>query len=256
MKNIFQNRNASRHTTLLFLLCMLSALVLIGCATATTPIDASSGQAATTQRQGTNLGAAVPRMNKPATASRETTDHAAMGDMKGMDHTAIGGTAGVYHSTMPSEKKSPEAHAHGHQLKKSAQADHAAHGGHGPTAAGKPGNAASVSRTINVKASDTMRFEPSAIKVKAGETIRFVVTNVGKLPHELMVGTTEEQKEHEKMMQQMPGMEHEEANGVTVDPGQTKTLVWQFGSAQDIELACHVPGHYPAGMVSKVSVAR
>lgn len=112
-----------------------------------------------------------------------------------------------------------------------------------------------VPRTINIKASDTMRFEPAALTVKAGETIRFVVTNVGKLPHELVVGTAQEQKAHEQMMQQMHGMKHEDANSVTVGPGQTKTLVWQFGSAQNIELACHVPGHYPAGMVSKVSVA-
>jgi hypothetical protein len=31
-------------------------------------------------------------------------------------------------------------------------------------------------------------------------------------------------------------------------------LIWQFGKAGVVELACHVPGHYPAGMVSEVQV--
>ncbi|MDQ9172180.1 cupredoxin family protein [Oxalobacteraceae bacterium R-40] len=207
------------------------------------PDGSPPSQANATQRQGTDLGA-PPRVIHPAKAGVGAMDHSAKGAMEGMDH-----------STMHSGSQSPDTHAQDDKMNRGQHGDHGAHGGHASTASGKPGNAANAARTINIKAYDTMRFEPAAIKVKAGETIRFVVTNVGKLPHELMIGTAAEQKQHEQMMQQMPGMKHEDGNGVSVDPGQTKTLVWQFGSAQDIELACHIPGHYPAGMVSKVNMA-
>jgi len=36
---------------------------------------------------------------------------------------------------------------------------------------------------------DEMRFEPAAIDVTAGETIRFVHRNVGKVMHEMVIGT-------------------------------------------------------------------
>ena len=65
-------------------------------------------------------------------------------------------------------------------------------GGHGDedTAIGKPGVAAKVSRTVSVEMSDNMRFPPSEIKVKKGETIRFAVKNAGQVKHEFSLGTT------------------------------------------------------------------
>ena len=51
-------------------------------------------------------------------------------------------------------------------------------GGHGTEAIGKPGVAGQVTRTIAVDMGDTMRFTPSTVKVRRGETIRFVVTNL------------------------------------------------------------------------------
>ena len=63
-------------------------------------------------------------------------------------------------------------------------------GGHGhdeggETAIGKPGVAAKASRTITIEMSDNMRYTPSNIQVKQGETVRFVVKNVGQVKHEL-----------------------------------------------------------------------
>ena len=40
----------------------------------------------------------------------------------------------------------------------------------------------SVTRNIEVIMDDTMRFTPGQIQVSAGETVRFVVKNVGKIP--------------------------------------------------------------------------
>jgi len=54
----------------------------------------------------------------------------------------------------------------------------------------------------------------------------------------------------------MPDMVHEDANTLTLEPGETKSLVWQFTEAGKLEVACHIPGHYEAGMRSRVVVGR
>jgi uncharacterized cupredoxin-like copper-binding protein len=119
---------------------------------------------------------------------------------------------------------------------------------------GQPGKADQVQRTIEVKALDTMRYDPQTFTVKAGETIRFVVTNVGRLKHEFIIGDAAEQRAHAEMMKKMPGMVHEDPNALSLEPGETKALIWQFGQTGVVEVACHVPGHYEAGMVAQVKV--
>jgi uncharacterized cupredoxin-like copper-binding protein len=44
--------------------------------------------------------------------------------------------------------------------------------------------------------SDAMRFVPGSIEVREGDTVRFVVTNDGKLMHELVLGTKRELDTH------------------------------------------------------------
>ena len=48
--------------------------------------------------------------------------------------------------------------------------------GEDESAIGKPGSAGSINRTISVAMTDNMRFTPSNILVKRGETIRFTIT--------------------------------------------------------------------------------
>ena len=127
---------------------------------------------------------------------------------------------------------------------------------HEMSAAGQPGNQEKISRTIKINALDTMRFNIKNIQVKSGETIRFVVTNTGKTNHEFAIGTREEQLEHAKMMASMPDMKHEEGNVLSLEPGETRELIWQFGKAGDVEIACHLPGHYDAGMKAEVIVKK
>jgi uncharacterized cupredoxin-like copper-binding protein len=121
---------------------------------------------------------------------------------------------------------------------------------------GQPGDPKKVSRTINVEMTDTMRFNPSSIKVKRGETIKFVAKNIGKIKHEMVLGTAKELKEHAEMMRKMPGMEHDDANQVAVEPGKAGEFVWQFTKAGTFDFACLEPGHFEAGMVGKVTVAK
>src|SRR3546814_13209475 len=54
----------------------------------------------------------------------------------------------------------------------------------GDPAMGQPGDPAKVTQTIEIVMEDTMRFTPSEINVKAGDTVRFLIKNSGKVPHE------------------------------------------------------------------------
>lgn len=161
--------------------------------------------------------------------------------MESLVQAAVAGLFLAVFATAGAAEKSHHAHDSAHQ--------------HGDAVAGKPGNPGKVSRTIKVTAVD-IKYDKPTIEVKTGETIRFVVTNAGKLRHEFMLGGMDEQREHAEMMKQMPDMVHEDANTITLEPGETKSLVWQFTRAGELEVACHIPGHYEAGMKSKVTVLR
>ena len=121
-------------------------------------------------------------------------------------------------------------------------------------ALGKPGDPGKVSRSIVVEMSDAMRFKPASVRVKRGETIRFIVRNTGKLKHEMVLGTIKELKEHAELMRKFPEMEHADPNQVSVEPGRTGELLWQFTMAGTFDFACLVPGHFEAGMVGKILV--
>jgi len=133
-------------------------------------------------------------------------------------------------------------------------------GGHGhddeETAIGKPGVAARVNRTITIEMNDSMRYTPADVQVKQGETVRFVVKNVGKVKHELSLGTQQELMEHLEQMKRFPDMEHDEPSKVTLAPGKQGEIIWQFTKAGTVNFACLMPGHYEAGMKGAVEVAR
>lgn len=127
--------------------------------------------------------------------------------------------------------------------------------GHDDEAIGKPGLAAKVSRTIKVDMLDTMRFTPSSLAVKQGETIRFVVRNLGQLPHEMVLGKEKDLKAHYEVMKKNPEMEHDDPNSVSLQPGKTGEMIWQFTQSGKVDFACLHPGHFDAGMKGQVRVA-
>ncbi len=138
---------------------------------------------------------------------------------------------------------------------------------------GQPAPAAKATRTVEVTLGDNF-FEPKSLAVKAGETVRFVLTNKGKLPHEFNLGDAAMHAKHQKEMLAMQqgggmdhaamghgamaehghGMSHDEPNTVMVPPGKTAELTWTFTQASGIEFACNVPGHYQAGMVGTLKI--
>lgn len=127
-----------------------------------------------------------------------------------------------------------------------------------PFAFGRPGDPAKVDRAIRIKALDSFRYDKSKLTVRAGETVRFIVTNAGKIRHEFVLGDAAEQREHEQEMRDMPAgmVMPDEANGISLAPGQTKSIVWQFAGPGTVECACHEPGHFEAGMIGRIIVEK
>ena len=117
---------------------------------------------------------------------------------------------------------------------------------------GEPGDSNKVSRTIHITMNDTMRFSPALIRVKRGETIGFALKNNGKIKHEMVLGNTDELKEHAALMQKFPEMIHSDPNQASVEPGQAGEIVWHFTKAGTFNFACLQPSHFEAGMVGKI----
>jgi len=129
------------------------------------------------------------------------------------------------------------------------------HDDHADGGIGQPGVATNVSRTIKIDMRDNMRFTPDAIRVKAGDTIRFIVINSGKIRHEMVFGSDAQLKAHYAAMLKNPDMEHADDNQITLAPGKSGELLWQFSQAGTVNFACLQPGHYDAGMKGSVTVA-
>ncbi len=158
---------------------------------------------------------------------------------------------------------------------------------------GAPGNPASATRSITVNLADNY-YEPDAISVKQGETVRFVLKNNGELLHEFSIGTLAAHTEHRKEMAEMMEMgmltptgispekmnmdhskmdmdkmdmgetgkakgmpmRHDDPNTVLLAPGESKEMVWKFTKAMEIEFACNMPGHYESGMMGRIDFAK
>ncbi len=149
------------------------------------------------------------------------------------------------------------------------------HGHPGALPMGEPGEAANVSRTIEVVMYDNY-YEPEEFDVAPGETVRFVVKNGGDFVHEFNIATSEMHEAHgpEMMMMMEHGVleadrinwdaakamqesmghgMHEEANSVLLEPGQSGEIIWKFAEADSVEFACNIPGHYDSGMVGDIN---
>ena len=81
-----------------------------------------------------------------------------------------------------------------------------------------------------------------------GTSYHFVVTNNGKVAHEFMIMPMGMNMQHMSMDEMHKVALHMIDN---VAPGETKTFDYTFNQSiagQNFEFACHLPGHYEAGM--------
>ena len=111
-------------------------------------------------------------------------------------------------------------------------------------------------RTITIDMSDTMRFSPAELRVRQGDTVRFVIRNRGKLLHEMVLGTMADLKAHAEMMKKHPGMEHDEPHMAHVATGKSGEIGWRFTQAGEFYYACLIPGHFEAGMMGRITVEK
>jgi uncharacterized cupredoxin-like copper-binding protein len=131
-------------------------------------------------------------------------------------------------------------------------------GGDSETAAVGDGDA---DRTVEIEMVD-IAFEPAELEVEAGETVRFVFENTGKAAHDAFVGDIAAQGDHEREMREAEeddghGGGHDEndaEDAITVEPGETGELTYTFDESGSLEIGCHQPGHYEAGMKIDVTV--
>lgn len=120
---------------------------------------------------------------------------------------------------------------------------------------GIAGDPRQVTRTIKLKMDDNMRFTPEALTIKQGETVKLLVTNRGKMLHEIVLGTAQDLSAHAEMMRQHPDMAHEAPQMLHVPAGTHGDIVWRFNQPGEFEFACLIPGHFEAGMKGRISVS-
>ena len=119
---------------------------------------------------------------------------------------------------------------------------------------GRDGDPRKAGRTIRVDMADSMRFTPGELVVKRGETVRFLVSNSGKVMHEMVIGTEAELRLHAEQMKKHPTMEHDEPYMAHVKPGAREEITWTFSKAGTFMYGCLIPGHFEAGMKGVIKV--
>ena len=140
---------------------------------------------------------------------------------------------------------------------------------------GEKGKSSEVNRTIEIKMYDNY-YEPREIKIKKGETIKFIVHNYGELVHEFNIATKDMHIKHQPEMMKMVeheillpnkidkkkmkemskkdhAMGHSHSNSVLLEPKEKAELYWKFNTNIELEAACNVPGHYEDGMILKIN---
>ncbi len=146
-----------------------------------------------------------------------------------------------------------ETHASGH-----AHGQGHADNMHDELAVGMPGSIDNVTRTVEIIMKETddgdMIFEPAALDIKEGETIRFEIKNTGELDHEFVLDDVAAIMEHKAVMDKFPEMEHDDPNSARLAPGEEGEVIWSFTNTGSFEFACLIPGHYESGMRGDVVV--
>ena len=122
---------------------------------------------------------------------------------------------------------------------------------------GTAGDAATAARTVEVRALDTRKYEPTEIRVQPGETVTIRVTNTATSLHEFYLGSEKQHDDHEKEMAAMGDAEMKMADAadrIFMEAGETKQVTWTFPESGSVIYGCHMPGHFAQGMRGTVTV--
>jgi uncharacterized cupredoxin-like copper-binding protein len=103
-----------------------------------------------------------------------------------------------------------------------------------------------------------MKIELSMTTFEVGVPYRFIVTNAGKVPHEMMLmPPSMDGKTMSTMpMTQLDTMALTHIHDSDLAPGAKWIVEYTFTrqNAGTLEVACYLPGHYDAGMYRAISV--
>ena len=139
---------------------------------------------------------------------------------------------------------------------------------------GEKGDPNKIDRVVSIKMYDNY-YEPNIVKIKKGETIKFIVQNLGEMVHEYNIGTKEMHIKHQPEMQKLIDHEiivgdkidkvkmkkmskmdhslgHSHSNSIMLEPKKSGEIIWKFSKDIELEMACNIPGHYESGMVGKL----
>lgn len=125
---------------------------------------------------------------------------------------------------------------------------------------GEAGSPAHIDRTVVVSIKDTA-YSIKSLKVRSGETVRFIIKNKDDIDHEFTMGPKDIQAKDRADMKAMAekGMTDTMTVpwAVSVPAGQTKELIWKFGGPPTkIEFDCNIPGHYESGMSGTIDITK
>jgi uncharacterized cupredoxin-like copper-binding protein len=84
--------------------------------------------------------------------------------------------------------------------------------------------------------------------VSAGVPLTFSATNDGTMMHEVVLEPAGAVDQPFEMNGRQTEIEH-------IAPGETKSATWTITQPGEYQLACHLPGHFEAGMVERFTVA-
>ena len=72
--------------------------------------------------------------------------------------------------------------------------------------------------------------------------------------NEIILADSIDKEKMKKMAKMDKSMGHSHSNSVLLAPKEKGHIVWKFDNAENIEIACNVPGHYQVGMIAKVDI--
>jgi uncharacterized cupredoxin-like copper-binding protein len=104
--------------------------------------------------------------------------------------------------------------------------------------------------TLPVQLGD-FSVKPGTTKLQAGKVYLFEVTNTGAATHEFVL---EPASAVDEPLAKVANGAKMEAEAEDIAPGQTKDVLWTFATPGDYLMACHVPGHFEAGMKAMFTV--
>ena len=101
-------------------------------------------------------------------------------------------------------------------------------------------------------------FSETAVPVRLGETVRFVVRNAGKVARDFTIGTQHVMDRRRAFLAKALTSDStdidplqrgklDRKNAVVVLPGETRELTWTFARTDGLEFASSIAGHYEEG---------